>query len=76
MTSSARSVSTALPTLSRSVKESKNELFQKEQAIPACSFCYGSRDSVELAKRARQKTTRYAGARQMLYKDNHLSDTM
>ena len=39
-------------------------------------FIYGSRDSVELAKRARQKTTRYAGARQMLYKDNHLSDTM
>ena len=39
-------------------------------------YSYGSRDSVELAKRARQKTTRYAGARQMLYKDNHLSDTM
>ena len=34
------------------------------------------RDSVELAKRARQKTTRYAGARRKLYKNNHLSNKM
>ena len=34
------------------------------------------RDPVERAKRAKQTTTRYAGARQMLYKENHLSVIM
>jgi hypothetical protein len=31
---------------------------------------------VERAERAKQKTTRYAGARQELYKKNHLSAIM